>query len=1584
MSFASRFVLGVFVVLVLSRAASSTTFVWNNPSGGSWYNSTNWTPSGTPTLADDVDITLAGTYTVFIDSSAECSDLNLGAASGIQTLEVSLNTVFVIYDGGSIGANGYLHVVDPGTQIEWRGSSAFSNHGDVVFETNTELDLGTLQGDFTNEEDGNMTFNGNVTVSGSGTVLRSLNTMAQLGGGFLTVDVPWHHGGNASFTLDEGDLYIQELVSDGVMNFNNSTTTTVFGGNDNITVGPNGVMNIDGAVWFFGTDPTANLGNEGEIHKTGPGDATVELVYENNGDGATGALFVEEGRLLLVRDDGGHRFNGPVTISDGGELAVGGGLFDTLSSIHSETENTGTLTITTGGTVDINCSAFTFTGTLNLNGGTTNFEPSVAQLDTFESIHMLNGTVLNSSHTIYTREFIDEGGTVNATLVLIGDDHFWNNDAGGDWFTASNWTPNSVPTGIDNVDITLDGTYAVQISSDAQCLAFVLGGTSGLQTLEVFNNIDLTIYNGGTNGVSGFIRVYVPGTDVIIRGPVGFSNFGEMAFETNTALDLGTLQGDFTNEVGGVITCTGNVTFSGSGTVFRNYGAMTTTEPGILSVSVPWYHSNTATFDLTNGGWMEVPELVSDGIMTFHDSTTTILFGGTELLHVGSNGVMNIYGYEVWFFGGPAGNLGNEGEIHKINAGDATSPDLAYELNGNGATGALFVEEGRLRLLRDDDSHRFNGPVTISDGGELEVGGGYFESPSSIHSETENTGVLTVTTGATMYINSSAFTFTGTLNINGGETFLEPSVAELDTFEVIHMLNGTVLTSSHTIYTRNFENEGGTLNANFVVQDFVWEGGAIGGDETDSLVIPPGGTLTLSGSDSSSLTGQDLLIGGDADLSGSGVLTLDSGSTIVVKDVGSLTVGDSITIESAAGGDTLINNGEMFVSSPNDTSVLNIYIANIPGVFRAPGTIDILSGRTIFGGGGNNSGDINIGEGGELILDGRLENNGAISMADGSLTTVNDTLRNNQSGIIGLNGDTQIGGNGVVDNNGQINSGGGFALSLTNRVISPTLINHATNGFVDVVTDTLTLAGGGVNYGDFEIHPGTVLKVFGNFENAAGGFIHGGGILDVSEAVFVNNGTISPGASPGILTILGDVTLGASSHLQIELNGRTAGQQYDRLVAEGMVHFGGTLDIVRDTSFVPSPSDTFQLLTYFGMTGDFAEITGTALGNGQFLDISFGPNGLKNFVCNSGAAVLDAGAVSLMQALYVGETAQDSFTVCNGGVCPLGYNAVFTVTTPAVAPWLTIDAGGFGIIRGGRCGSSLVVSYNTNGLLAGVYHGVITVNSNSGINPVHLIPVQLDVIATGETIETAFQIVSLPASFSGNNCGFEDNYHEVCPFDDPGSPDAVFYYTALVDTVVNVSLCYSGFDTHLYIYRDAVTPGLPYACNDDADPCPGSSGLYRSYLSNVSLPDGHTYYFVVDGWAGDCGDYVLDIQPTICPPLSRQVIRHLDNAFGTPRVRVTFQSDASGLVRMWYTTSPNAVFPTGFTVFASGVVTPGEWNGIFDTVLGLRATFVTTIDCTPPGSLTDANNNLHAAENLSPRQQSVEAASARKVPLRRD
>lgn len=87
-----------------------------------------------------------------------------------------------------------------------------------------------------------------------------------------------------------------------------------------------------------------------------------------------------------------------------------------------------------------------------------------------------------------------------------------------------------------------------------------------------------------------------------------------------------------------------------------------------------------------------------------------------------------------------------------------------------------------------------------------------------------------------------------------------------------------------------------------------------------------------------------------------------------------------------------------------------------------------------------------------------------------------------------------------------------------------------------------------------------------------------------------NNGNVSPGDAPGIITINGNYLQAASAQLTIGLGGTTVGTQYDQLDVLGAATWNGTLDVVTLNNFVPSFGQSFDLFTVGSESGNFSTI----------------------------------------------------------------------------------------------------------------------------------------------------------------------------------------------------------------------------------------------------------------------------------------------------------------------------------------------------------------------------------------------------------
>jgi hypothetical protein len=138
----------------------------------------------------------------------------------------------------------------------------------------------------------------------------------------------------------------------------------------------------------------------------------------------------------------------------------------------------------------------------------------------------------------------------------------------------------------------------------------------------------------------------------------------------------------------------------------------------------------------------------------------------------------------------------------------------------------------------------------------------------------------------------------------------------------------------------------------------------------------------------------------------------------------------------------------------------------------------------------------------------------------------------------------------------------------------------------------------------------------------------------------------------------------------------------------------------------------------------------------------------------------------------------------------------------------------------------------------------------------------------GDTIALCIGIGALPFSTTGSTALMMDDYDEACPYIGSTSPDYVYCWEADFSGYVDIHTCQSSYDTKLYVYENEYTPGEYLACNDDNPDCPGPP--YRSWITEMPVTAGNTYYIVVDGYGGDYGDFLFNMYevegPVVCDP----------------------------------------------------------------------------------------------------------------------
>ncbi|MDO9084960.1 MAG: hypothetical protein Q7U53_02030 [Anaerolineaceae bacterium] len=188
----------------------------------------------------------------------------------------------------------------------------------------------------------------------------------------------------------------------------------------------------------------------------------------------------------------------------------------------------------------------------------------------------------------------------------------------------------------------------------------------------------------------------------------------------------------------------------------------------------------------------------------------------------------------------------------------------------------------------------------------------------------------------------------------------------------------------------------------------------------------------------------------------------------------------------------------------------------------------------------------------------------------------------------------------VIDNNGTFNAN---ATTTMSAGASESFINNG-NFYKNTASTTTTMNVPFTNDGIVQVNAGSLVFQQGmdNGENTTINL--GGGILDPGESLIletgdsligsgtldsnlVNAGTVSPGTSPGIITVDGDYTQDSSGTLEIELDGTTPGSGYDQLVVTGAATLGGSLDVSLIPGFSPIAGQSFTIMTYASHTGEF-------------------------------------------------------------------------------------------------------------------------------------------------------------------------------------------------------------------------------------------------------------------------------------------------------------------------------------------------------------------------------------------------------------
>ncbi len=245
--------------------------------------------------------------------------------------------------------------------------------------------------------------------------------------------------------------------------------------------------------------------------------------------------------------------------------------------------------------------------------------------------------------------------------------------------------------------------------------------------------------------------------------------------------------------------------------------------------------------------------------------------------------------------------------------------------------------------------------------------------------------------------------------------------------------------------------------------------------------------------------------------------------------------------------------------------------------------------------GSANSLDANVASGYSLTIEGSASH-GAATLTYSADRTNNGTIHltttdTNSWAFLNAGSSILTNNNTITVDPGAGNNGGRFLYGGYNNTATGTIAINET---------TQTTGNPWTSSGALSIAALKTLMLSGGL-TVSGGTLSGSGTI--AGNVTQTGGTISPGSSPGKLTIDGNYTGGKSGKVRIELNG-TAPGQFDVLAITGTAVLAGTLQLV--TNYSPALGDSFTVITYASKTGKFKTISGQFLAGDIGYDVKVG------------------------------------------------------------------------------------------------------------------------------------------------------------------------------------------------------------------------------------------------------------------------------------------------------------------------------------------------------------------------------------------
>ena len=830
----------------------------------------------------------------------------------------------------------------------------------------------------------------------------------------------------------------------------------------------------------------------------------------------------------------------------------------------------------------------------------------LASLDTSPTINQLNvgtGATLNWT----SGRFLTCSGDItnSGLLQLIG--------------TSTN-TRLTVNDPSDHL-VNLTGSGTLRLTATTQSITGVaptvlsIGSNQRIEGFGTLSSNSIDLVNSGTlAGDSAIAPLVITPKDTL-------QNFGTIVAESNGKLTLSsglfTGPGAYRIDDFGALTLS-SVTLEGitlsvtntDGDLFNNVATVAGSTTLKEFINEAKLSSNFGVLlelggDITNNGIIEINGATTNSRISINDTVdqnVTINGTGSILLTEAQHRIQGSSGSTLTLGSGQTlrglGNLGTN-LVNLVNQGTVVADQAAGSLVLDPAL--TFINNGSLRA-ESGGIAQFNGGTysgagafIISDNSEFRISSGTFENLTFTSDDLDATpgNNLISLTGSAIF---DGITNNATIDITFGRT-----LTLVDDF----------------INNRTVTLNGATTNSRISINDSV----------DQSVLLDGAGSIKLTDL-AQNITGSSshlLTIGASQTIHGTGKVGNNQLNLINQGTITADVPGTSLVIDPS----TTFENFGTIGADPGCTLILNAGTYTGAGVFRIPDT----AGFTLVGGGiydgitfsndGNPDDDLTNND---INLTGtvtfrNVTNQATVNLANATSITLADD--NTNHGLIELNGTstlTRITVNDPVDQSVLLDGSGTLRLTADEQNITGSFGHLLTNGALHTMegygrigTNIINLANQGtinanVSGETIAIDPSTSFSNTGTLTTDAGatltfigtghvnettGTITGNGtVTTTSAASFTNHGTIAPGNSVGSLTIE-DMTHSASSQWQFEIEGTAGpGTGHDVLHVEGDLALNGLLIPQLVGPFIPSPSDTFVIITATGdITGDFTAIS---------------------------------------------------------------------------------------------------------------------------------------------------------------------------------------------------------------------------------------------------------------------------------------------------------------------------------------------------------------------------------------------------------